>query len=258
MSRIPEGPTHVSLFPIPPWELINKYTDSAVADGTAPPPPHIPSSTSYQMFGIRYNTDDPILRPLESFGFKRVYPQTYSRKAELKKLNFSILTNYLDLLDVITRDPSSPKRKEKLDHIGLLFINMHHLLNEYRPHQARDLVREMLTYQVRIASETVHQSEQYLARANETLSLAAQTISTGSQGSSSISSVSFADLGPELDAFLTGIQTDMKNNPQRTNVKIADEDAETPQLLDQASEKPSDDSRDDALDPCIWSFLQEN
>lgn len=74
--------------------------------------------------------------------------QICSRKAELKKLNFSILANYLDLLDIITRDPSSLKRKEKLDHIGQLFINMHHLLNEYRPHQARDLLREMLTYQV--------------------------------------------------------------------------------------------------------------
>lgn len=53
----------------------------------------------------------------------------------------------------MTRDPSSLKRKEKLEHIGILFINMHHLLNEYRPHQARDLLRQMLAYQVRIANE---------------------------------------------------------------------------------------------------------
>lgn len=75
MNRAPEGPAHVSLFPMPPWEIINKYTDNGVAEGTAPQPPPIPSSTAYQMFGIRYNTDDPILRPLESFGIRRLYPQ---------------------------------------------------------------------------------------------------------------------------------------------------------------------------------------
>ncbi|KAH9283423.1 Mediator of RNA polymerase II transcription subunit 7-B [Echinococcus granulosus] len=260
MNRMPEGPSHVSLFPIPPWELINKYTDSAVARGTAPPPPQIPSSTSYQTFGIQYNTDDPILRPLESFGFRRIYPQTCSRKAELKKLNFSILANYLDLLDIITRDPSSLRRKEKLDHIGQLFINMHHLLNEYRPHQARDLLREMLTYQVKIARETVHLGEQYLVRANETLSTAVQAISSDLPPTGG-TSVSFEDLGPELDCLLSGIQADMKNNPPAANIKMCEDNVDLTNPFSSPSssscENAKDGQTDAALDPCIWSFLQQ-
>ena len=40
--------------------------------------------------------------------------------------------NFLDLLDVLIRAPESPKRAEKLEDINLLFINMHHLINEFR------------------------------------------------------------------------------------------------------------------------------
>ncbi|VDN16379.1 unnamed protein product [Dibothriocephalus latus] len=197
MNRPAEEPAHVSLFPLPPWQLINKYSDAEVAAGTAPPPPQIPASTSFRMFGTLFNTDDPVLKPLESDGMRRVYPQTYNRKLELKKLNFSILANYLDLLDVITRDPSSPRRTEKLEHLGILFVNMHHILNEYHPHQARDL--EMLRYQVDIARETVRRGREYFARADETLRTAAQQLvvpgpSSASKSSSS-TSPSFADLG---------------------------------------------------------------
>ncbi|VDQ06432.1 unnamed protein product [Trichobilharzia regenti] len=127
----------------PPWQLINKLFST----DTPPRPPTPPGSTAYRMFGNFYNSEDAILRSLESQGVRRVYPQTYNRKRELKKINFSILANYLDLLDIITRDPSSPKRTEKLDHLAILFINMHHLVNEYRQHQARDLLREILKYQ---------------------------------------------------------------------------------------------------------------
>ncbi len=75
MNRPLEGPSHVSLFPLPPWQLIDKYTDAAVAENTAPPPPSIPISSSYMMFGILYNTDDPIIRSLKSSNVKRVYPE---------------------------------------------------------------------------------------------------------------------------------------------------------------------------------------
>ncbi|VDO03818.1 unnamed protein product [Rodentolepis nana] len=232
MNKLPDAPSSVSLFPVPPWELIDKYSDSAVSQSTAPQPPPIPISTTYQTFGVPFSTDYLILKPLESFGFRRIYQQNCSRKSELKKLNFSILANYLDLLDILTRDPSSDKRKEKLDHIGQLFINIHHLLNEYRPHQARDLLREMLIYQVKIASDTVHLCEQYLARTNETLCASSQSISCDFLANtcpSSPYSVSFEDLGPELNELLSDVQRNMKTDDplSRTNVKI-DETCDEP------------------------------
>ncbi|KAG0344101.1 Mediator of RNA polymerase II transcription subunit 7, partial [Podila minutissima] len=36
----------------------------------------------------------------------------------------------------------------KVDQIRLIFINMHHILNEYRPHQARETMRLMMQEQL--------------------------------------------------------------------------------------------------------------
>lgn len=43
--------------------------------------------------------------------------------------------------------PDKLDRVEKLETIRLLFINMHHLINEYRPVQARDTLRQMVIRQ---------------------------------------------------------------------------------------------------------------
>ena len=103
----------------------------------------------YVMFGQTFTTDDAIIRPLEASGVRRLYPQAYDHKRELKKLNHSILINFLDLLDILIFAPDSVKRVEKLEDLSLLFINMHHLINEYRPHQARETLRVMMEEQRR-------------------------------------------------------------------------------------------------------------
>ena len=62
-------------------------------------------------------------------------------------MNHSLLANFLDLLDVMVKNPGGPKhpgspppgvgslREEKIEDIQLLFFHMHHLINEFRPHQ---------------------------------------------------------------------------------------------------------------------------
>merc|ERR1712029_189445 len=82
-------------------------------------------------------------------GFKRLYSsKDIDRKKELRKLNHSVLVNFLDLIDILIKCPESPKRDEKIEDINLLFI-MHHLINEFRPHQARETLRVMLMVQKR-------------------------------------------------------------------------------------------------------------
>ena len=71
------------------------------------------------------------------------------RKKELRKLNHSVLVNFLDIIDILIKCPESPKREEKIEEINLLFIHMHHLINEFRPHQARETLRVMLMVQRR-------------------------------------------------------------------------------------------------------------
>merc|ERR1719273_1702950 len=102
------------------------------------------------MFGVTINNDDAIIQSLESQGIKRLYStKDIDRKKELRKLNHSILVNFLDLIDILIKSPESTKREEKIEDINLLFIHMHHLINEFRPHQARETLRVMLMVQKR-------------------------------------------------------------------------------------------------------------
>jgi mediator of RNA polymerase II transcription subunit 7 len=55
------------------------------------------------------------------------------RTAELRWLTKSALMNYLELVGIM--DVDSAGWTEKIDDLRIIFINMHHLLNEYRPHQ---------------------------------------------------------------------------------------------------------------------------
>ena len=122
------------------------------------------------MFGVQFHADDQIIRPLESQpGLRRLYPANYDHKRELKKLNHSILANFLDLLDILIRAPDSKKRMEKIDDLTLLFIHMHHLINEFRPHQARETLRVLLEVQQRQRLETTERFQRHLERVKDML-----------------------------------------------------------------------------------------
>lgn len=119
------------------------------------------------MFGNTFTADDMIVRPLESQGFRRLHPQSYDHKRELKKLNHSILANFLDLLDILIKTPDSPKRNEKLEDLNLLFIHMHHLINEFRPHQARETLRVMMELQKKKRLDIAEKFQVHLDKVNE-------------------------------------------------------------------------------------------
>ncbi|KAK3593569.1 hypothetical protein CHS0354_018657 [Potamilus streckersoni] len=156
----------VSAFPLPPMQYINHYTDENVKRGKIPQPPPL-IQDNYTMFGVPFNADDAIIRPLESQGLRRLYPQNYDHKRELKKLNHSILVNFLDLIDILIKMPDSSKRTEKLEDMNLLFIHMHHLINEFRPHQARETLRVMLEIQKKQRHEIVEKFQKHLETVTE-------------------------------------------------------------------------------------------
>jgi mediator of RNA polymerase II transcription subunit 7 len=153
MAANPENQV-ISSFPLPPMHYIKLYTNENVTKGIIPKPPSNPPE-NYLMFGQTFSTnDEQIIRPLESQQIRRLYPQHFDRKKELKKLNHSLLANFLDLIDILIYAPESPKRTEKIDDLTLLFVHIHHLLNEHRPHQARETLRVMMELQKRQRIET--------------------------------------------------------------------------------------------------------
>lgn len=159
-------PQQVSALPLPPMQYIKEYTDDNVRKGLAPKPPP-PIRDNYMMFGNPFQCDDLIIRPLESQGIERLHPMQFDHKRELKKLNMSILINFLDLLDILIKSPGSIKREEKLEDLKLLFVHMHHLINEYRPHQARETLRVMMEVQKRQRLETAERFQKHLERVVE-------------------------------------------------------------------------------------------
>ena len=133
------------------------------------------------MFGMTYQAEDQIIQPLESQGWRRLYPQNYDHKRELRKLNHSVLFNFLELLDILIIAPDSMKRNEKLDDLSLLFIHMFHLINEYRPNQARETLRVMLERQHTQRLETAERFREQLLRVRTMLHSAAAALPDDSQ-----------------------------------------------------------------------------
>ncbi|XP_017783782.1 PREDICTED: mediator of RNA polymerase II transcription subunit 7 [Nicrophorus vespilloides] len=168
-------PIQVSSLPLPPVQYINHYSDDIVKRGRAPRPP-LPIHDTYNMFGNTFNTEESIIRPLESQGIKRLYPLHFDRRRELKKLNLSLLANFLDLLDLLVHCPDSPRRAEKVEDLSLLFIHIHHLLNEFRPHQARETLRVMMELQRRQRIETANRFNKHLEKVQEILQQAIQNL----------------------------------------------------------------------------------
>lgn len=71
----------------------------------------------------------------------------------LKRIAKSLLLNFLELMGIMSINPE--QYAEKIQDLRTLFINFHHLLNEYRPHQARESLIMMMEDQLeRSNSET--------------------------------------------------------------------------------------------------------
>uniref|UniRef100_A0A6B2LHL6 Mediator of RNA polymerase II transcription subunit 7 n=1 Tax=Arcella intermedia TaxID=1963864 RepID=A0A6B2LHL6_9EUKA len=93
---------------------------------------------------------------------------------ELKKLNLSLLFNFLELVENI----KYPDQCEDIikNKITPIFKNMHHLLNLYRPHQTRQVVIALLEQQIERRKTFLKSIETRLERSEKTLLKAKRTI----------------------------------------------------------------------------------
>ncbi|RLN91732.1 hypothetical protein BBJ28_00019524 [Nothophytophthora sp. Chile5] len=143
-----DAPEIVSEFPAPP-KFFTLYLDGVES---GPPPPE-PMEPTYHMFGSPYSTQDivPDLLPQEG---KKLYLPTAAAaehgegsvasvdsKAQMKKYGRCLERQEAG-------DALCESAIEKLDDVELLFLNMHNLINAFRPHQARETVIQMLKTQI--------------------------------------------------------------------------------------------------------------
>lgn len=59
---------------------------------------------------------------------------------------------------------SKKKKFFQVEDLSLLFIHIHHLLNEFRPHQARETLRVMMEVQRRQRIETANRFQKHLEK----------------------------------------------------------------------------------------------
>jgi mediator of RNA polymerase II transcription subunit 7 len=95
---------------------------------------------------------------LPDWTYEQLYPSTTAtldRQNYLFRFLRSILLSYISLLGIVAANPMSEQKDQKLKDIMTLVANMHALVNEYRPHQARQTLIERMEEQVRRKREEV-------------------------------------------------------------------------------------------------------
>ncbi|XP_074601693.1 mediator of RNA polymerase II transcription subunit 7-B-like [Brevipalpus obovatus] len=197
-TRTPVKST-ISSYPLPPL-LIQWYTDENISKGLNPNPPKPITDGSYSMFAVEIKVDEPIIRSLENQGIKPLFPSDYNYRREIKKMNASLAASMLDLLDALIKCPESDKRIEKCTDIEMLFIQMHHLINEMRPHQARETIRVKLDHQRKQRLEMIAYLEEQIQQVIDIVN-------------SSINSIPDIDKLPPIN-IESLIKTDGKDNDE--------------------------------------------
>ncbi|BGP51612.1 hypothetical protein JCM10450v2_007562 [Rhodotorula kratochvilovae] len=163
-----------AIFPAPP-AFYHRYTagslalppDATIADVPGEPrpflradmdPPNVEWITedgSYAVFGETWPIDEK-LPTLEDMGVAEMFDRNADRKSSLQSLLRTLVLTYTQLLDALLTPPPSlahpqPARSdpERLtEHMRLIAINMHYLVNELRPVQARETLKAMMRAQI--------------------------------------------------------------------------------------------------------------
>jgi len=154
--------------PAPP-DYFKEFTDENIRNNSCPKPPKIPTD-AVKIFGTDQCSSWGTVRPLETYNFPRLHPQYCDHRKELKKMVQSVAIGFLDLLDILTKVPDSRERNQRIDDLMLLFIHIHHMINEFRPHQARESLKLILEVQKR-RRETLSQNlKKVIDKCTESLS----------------------------------------------------------------------------------------
>lgn len=137
-------------------------------------PPPMPSNQQYRAFGSVWQVKDQ-LPDLEVMGITQLYKKSEDEEAnnyqnkiqELRKLLKSLLLNYLELVGIISINPEL--FEQKVENIRTILVNIHHLLNEYRPHQSRESLIMLLEEQLEYKKSEIKKIEEVCSKVQEKL-----------------------------------------------------------------------------------------
>lgn len=108
-----------------------------------PPPP--PSDGKWRTFGAQHDLHAPD-PSLEDSGIEVLFPSAPAVKLNpqpyLLSLARSLLTTFLSLTGALSEDPT--QYLDRVTDLKTIVTNMHDLINQYRPHQARETLILMM------------------------------------------------------------------------------------------------------------------
>ncbi|KUM62963.1 hypothetical protein ACN42_g4121 [Penicillium freii] len=157
-------------------------------------PPDIPEG-QYSVFG-ELQTMSTTLPSLQEQGIEQLYPEPPAASTEqnsqpspplnhayyLLKISKSLLLNFLEFTGILSVSPE--QFESKVEDLRNLFINAHHLLNLYRPHQARESLIMMMEEQLNHSREEMRQMDKVKAEVESVLEqLQAEGNRVGATGS---------------------------------------------------------------------------
>ena len=112
---------------------------------------------------------------LKGWKYEQLYPSPSDSWSSLDRQNYlfrflrSIMLAYVELLGIMAADPLSEEKDEKLRDILTLVLNMHALINEYRPHQARETLIRLMEQQVERKRGEIEGIKKMAAKVKDTL-----------------------------------------------------------------------------------------
>ncbi|CAI7623589.1 unnamed protein product [Penicillium pancosmium] len=142
-------------------------------------PPEIPTG-EYSVFG-ELQTRSTTLPSLKEQGIDQLYPEPATTQDKdtaqptsnlnhayyLLKISKSLLLNFLEFVGALSVSPE--QFESKVNDLRNLFINAHHLLNLYRPHQARESLIMMMEEQLQRSKDEIEQMDKVKAEIESAL-----------------------------------------------------------------------------------------
>ncbi|KAI9017375.1 MED7 protein-domain-containing protein [Gaertneriomyces semiglobifer] len=108
--------------------------------------PPRPIEGHYEIFGAAHTTDQ-LVKSLRESGETQLYSDKPLHFGDvLGNLVKALLANLVQLVDVLATRPE--QHAFKIQQVRQLLVNIHHVINLYRQHQARDTVRLILEQQI--------------------------------------------------------------------------------------------------------------
>jgi len=108
-------------------------------------PPELPTDGKWRTFGAQHDLHAPD-PSLEDAGIEVLFPSDPAVKLNpqpyLLSLARSLLTTFLSLTGILSEDPT--QYEETVGDLKTIVTNMHDLINQYRPHQARETLILMM------------------------------------------------------------------------------------------------------------------